>query len=462
MEIKKQKLSRRQLIILGSMLFGLFFGAGNLIFPIHLGQLSGSNWLPATLGFLLSAVCLPLMSILAISMTRSDSMYHLARPAGKYFALFFLIATHASLGLLIASPRTATVSFEIGIKPFIAAGSQRWALLIYSLLFFGITYLLSRNQSKMTSYVGKILNPLLLLLLTAVFATAFIIKGDGATLGKLGQAGAANANMVNGFLQGYNTMDALAGLGFGVTIVTALSFFGVVNPNTRSKDVAKIGGISMGLEAIIYTLLIALGAISTTFTKTTANGGPAFSAIMNHYTGIIGTAILAAMAIMACLTTAIGLVTSFSQDLGKRFPKIGFKHFLPITCMGGFIISNFGLNEIIALSSPILSLLYPLAIGLIILGLMYPLIGKNKLVYKTTIGLTLIPAILDAIHTLPPFLGNMAFFKAIDTFAGHYIPWFSIGMDFVPFMIAGILGGILISKLAGKALHTPAPEQELE
>lgn len=446
MKTNPNQLTIKQYVILGSMLFGLFFGAGNLIFPIHLGQIAGSNWLPATAGFLLSAVCLPLLSILAISMTRSDSMCHLALPVGKGFALFFLIATHASLGLLISSPRTATVSFEIGIKPFIGANHQGLALFIYSLIFFVLTYLLSRNQSKMTAYVGKLLNPLLLVLLSAVFATAFLIKGDGAVLGQLGTIDAGGANLINGFLQGYNTMDALAGLGFGVTIVTALSFFGVTSASSRSKDVAKIGGIAMGLEAIIYLLMIALGAISTTFTKTTSNGGPAFSAIMNHYTGIIGTAILAAMAIMACLTTAIGLVTSFSQDLGKRFPKIGFKHFLPATCIGGFAISNFGLTQIIALSTPVLMLLYPLAIGLIILGILHPWIGKAGIIYKTTIGLTLIPAVLDAIHALPPVLANLSFFKAVDGFCTSYVPWFAIGMDFLPFMLTGLLVGSLIHR----------------
>ncbi len=461
MENTKQKLTKKQLITLGSMLFGLFFGAGNLIFPIHLGQISGGNWIPAAIGFLLSAVCLPLLSILAISMTRSDSMYHLARPVGKGFALFFLIATHASLGLLIASPRTATVSFEIGIIPFISKSQQPIALLAYSAIFFAITYALSRNQSKMSSYVGKLLNPLLLILLIAVFTTAFIIKGDGATLGKIGGMTAGGSNMINGFLQGYNTMDALAGLGFGVTIVTALRFFGITGSIERSKDVAKIGGMAMGIEAIIYALLIALGAISTTFTKTTANGGPAFSAIMNHYTGIIGTAILAAMAVLACLTTSIGLVTSFSQDLGKRFPKIGFKYFLPFTCFGGFIIANFGLNQIIALSTPILMLLYPFAIGLIFLGIMHPFIGKQPIMYRATIWLTAIPAILDAIHSLPPFFANMGLFKAINSFATAYIPWFSIGMDFVPFMAIGLIAGFIITKLSGQSFHVTDSELKL-
>ncbi len=452
------QLTRKEYIILGSMLFGLFFGAGNLIFPIHLGQIANGNWIPATIGFLLSAVLLPLMAILAIAMTESDSMYHLARPVGRGFALFFLICTHASLGLLIATPRTATVTFEMAIQPFISKGHTQIALLIFSAIYFSITYLLSRHPQKITDYVGKLLNPALLLLLAAAFFAAFAIKGDGATLAASTHATKAMGNLSNGFLQGYNTMDALAGLGFGVTIVSALGFFGVKSARNRSKDVAKVGALSMGLEAIVYIFLIALGVISLHFTTTTANGGPAFNAIMTHYTGMIGTSLLGAMTFLACLTSCIGLVGSLSQDLGNRFPRIGFSKFLAATCTGSFLISNFGLNQIIALSSPILMLLYPLAIALILLGLLHPFIGKQKTIYKTTIGLTLIPAIFDAIHSLPPFLANTALFSAINNFGLKYIPLFSISMDFLPFMLVGLIGGTLIAKLSGQPLTTTKRE----
>lgn len=450
------KLTKKQYLILGSMLFGLFFGAGNLIFPIHLGQISGGNWLPATLGFLLSAVLLPLMAILAIAMTESDSMYHLARPVGHGFALFFLICTHASLGLLIATPRTATVTFEMAIQPFISKGHTQIALLIFSAIYFLITYLLSRHPQKITDYVGKLLNPALLLLLAAAFFAAFLIKGDGSTLMASTHATKAISNLSNGFLQGYNTMDALAGLGFGVTIVSALKFFGVTTAKHRSQDVAKVGAMSMGLEAFVYIFLIALGVLSLHFTKTTANGGPAFNAIMTHYTGMIGTSLLGAMTFLACLTSCIGLVSSLSQDLGTRFPKIGFGKFLIATCTGSFLISNFGLNQIIALSSPILMLLYPLAIALILLGLLHPFIGKQKTIYRTTIILTLIPAILDALHSLPPYLANNAFIQAIDNFGMKYIPMFSISMDFLPFMIVGLIGGTLLAKITGQSFSKEA------
>ncbi|MFD1670802.1 branched-chain amino acid transport system II carrier protein [Agrilactobacillus yilanensis] len=440
-------LTKKQYLILGSLLFGLFFGAGNLIFPIHLGQLSNGNWSAAAIGFLLSAILLPLLAILAISVTRSNSMYDLARPAGKKFALFFMILTHATLGLLVATPRTATVTFSIGIQPFLPKGWEHGGLLIFSLLFFGAAYLMAYNESKITNYIGKLLNPILLILLAAIFFVAFIIKGDLRNIALLPQAHQATGQLVNGFLQGYNTMDALAGLGFGVTIITALKLFGMNNSKARSKAVAKVGALSMGIEAIVYIFLIALGASSLQYTQLSDNGGTAFTQIMSHYTGLAGTAILGAVTLLACLTSCVGLITSLSQDWGRRFPKLGYHFFLALTSIGAFLIANFGLDQIILYSSPILSFLYPLAIALIILGLLHPLIGQQKIIYKSTILLTFIPAILDLIHNLPPIFANLAPFKAIDAWASHAIPLFNIGLDFLPFMLVGLFAGFIITKL---------------
>lgn len=453
----KTSLTRRQYIILGSLLFGLFFGAGNLIFPIHLGQLAAGNWGPATLGFLITAIVLPLLSILAISLTRSSSAYDLARPAGKGFALFFLIMIHATLGILVASPRTATTTFAIGIQPFLPKGWQTMGLLIFSLLFFGISLLLSWNQSKITDYVGKLLNPILLALLAFIFFLAFVIKGDIRSISLFPTGTGAGSNFINGFLQGYNTMDALAGLGFGVTIITALKFFGMTETKSRSKAVAKVGTISMSIEAIIYIFLIALGASSLNYLKLTPEGGSAFSAIMAHYTGMAGIAVLGAVTFLACITSCIGMMAALSEDWGHRFPRLGYHFFLTFSSIGAFIIANFGLDQIITYSTPLLSFIYPLAMSLIFLGLLHPFLGKNQFIYKTTIILTFIPAFLDAFHTLPPFFADMGLFKAINAWAGNFIPLFNQGLDFFPFMLIGILGSWAITKMFNLA---PAPSLE--
>lgn len=443
------KLTGKQYIILSSLLFGLFFGAGNLIFPIHLGQLAHGNWLAASSGFLISAICLPLLSILAISMTESNSMYDLALPAGKNFALLFLVLTHASLGVLIASPRTATVTFSMGVQPFIPKGWTHWSLLLFSFLFFAAAFLLAYNERSITRNVGKILNPVLILFLTLLFVIAFIFKGqDVYSIDLLPFDGKGIGNFITGFLEGYNTMDALAGLGFGVTIVAALKQFGQTDKDLRSRSVAKVGTLTMGFEAVIYVLLIILGASSLGYSKLTAEGGSAFTVIMQHYTGMLGASLLAVLTLLACLTTAIGLITSLAQDLGNRFPKIGYHKFLLCAAMISFLIANFGLDQIIMYSSPILSFLYPLAIALIILGLLSPMIGQNKVIYKTTIALTMIPAILDVIHNLPPVFAKWELIANFDQWADKFIPLYSVGLDFLPFLLVGLLAGWAFNKYA--------------
>ncbi len=331
------------------------------------------------------------------------------------------------------------------------------SLLIFSLLFFGATLLLAYNQNKITRNVGKILNPILVLLLAFLFFVAFFLKGgDMRSMSLLPAAGKGTGSLINGFLQGYNTMDALAGLGFGVTIVTALKLFGQKDNRQRSKSVAWIGALTMGFEALIYIFLIALGASSLSYTKLSADGGTAFTTIMQHYTGMAGASILAALTLIACLTTSIGLITSLSQDWGRRFPKIGYHRFLIFATIVSFSIANFGLDQIILYSSPILSFLYPLAIALIILGIMRPLIGRRQLIYKSTIAFTMIPAILDLIHNLPPIFANTAFISAINTWAGNHIPLYSVGLDFFPFMLIALLGSWAISKFTKASL----PESE--
>lgn len=452
----RKTLTKHQYLILGSLLFGLFFGAGNLIFPIHLGQLSAGNWGPATIGFLLTAILLPLLSILAISLTRSNSAYDLARPVSNRFALFFLILIHLTLGILVASPRTATTTFAIGIQPFLPRRYDQLGLLIFSAVFFGVAYLLSYNQSKITDYVGKFLNPILLGLLTFIFFMAFVIKGDLRHIAILPTTSGAGSHLINGFLQGYNTMDALAGLGFGVTIIAALKAFGLTDAGQRSRAVAKVGVISMGLEAVIYVFLIALGASSLKYLSLSGEGGTAFTQIMTHYTGLAGTALLGAVTFLACITSCIGMMAALSQDWGERFPKLGYHFFLTVSCLGAFSIANFGLNQIILYSTPLLSFIYPLAMALIFLGVLHPLIGQNGAIYKTTVAFTLIPAVLDAVHNLPPVLASLSLFKAIDTWAGNVIPLFNVGLDFFPFMLVGLVGSWGVTKVFNAS--TPVTE----
>lgn len=435
--------SFRKTIIIASLIFGMLFGAGNLIFPVHLGQLAGKNWLAASSGFLISSGLLPLMALIAISITHSHGIFELAKPIGKKYALIFLVLIHATLGPLFATPRTATVPYTIGIAPLLPGNMQKVGLLIFSAIFFGIVFFLSATEAKITDLIGKILNPVFLLLLFLIFFLAFS-NPMGAAKDAAFTASYAHNAFTNGFLEGYNTMDCLAALAFGITVITSICSLGF----KREKDVAittvKSGMFGIFAIAIIYVCLIWLGATSLHDFKLSSNGGTALAQISHHYLGTAGDALIAALTTITCITTAMGLVVAFAQDFHKRFPKISYKTFLAINCLLSFIIANMGLDTIISWSTPVLMLLYPLAISLVILGILSPLYKNDPVVYKITTALTLIPALFDMINTLPEVLRSTPLIQAILSYAERYLLMFHLGFSWLTFSLAGLIIGLII------------------
>lgn len=440
--MNESKLTFRKTMIIASLIFGMLFGAGNLIFPVHLGQLAGKNWLSASSGFLISGVLIPLMSLLAISITRSNGIYDLAKPIGKRYALIFLILIHATLGPLFATPRTATVPFTIGFANHIPSHLQGIGLLIFSAVFFGIVYFLSATEAKITNLIGKILNPVFLIMLFVIFLLAFINPIGSSNTAVT--AAYVHNSFTNGFLEGYNTMDCLAALAFGITVITAIKGLGIKKSKEVSIATAKSGFIGILGVALIYICLIWLGATSLNSFKLSSNGGTALAQIAHYYLGTIGDALLATLTTVTCLTTAMGLVVAFAQDFHREFPKISYKKFLAFNCFLSFIIANLGLDQIIAWSTPVLMLLYPLAISLVILGILSPLFKNDPIVYKVTTALTLIPALFDMINSTPDMLKNTQFMQAIVSFAEKYIPLFNLGFGWLMFSILGLVIGLII------------------
>ena len=442
-DLNTKPLSWKQYLIVASLLFGLFFGAGNLIFPIHLGQLSGANWGMATFGFLVTAVLLPLLAVLAISASHAKGVYDIGTPLGNKFALVFMVLIHLTLGPLFATPRTASISFSVGLQPVLPKSAAKPALLIFSAIFFILAFIISYEQSTILDSIGRILNPLFLLLLFSVFLLA-AISPMGAAKDQSVTTAYQSASFFNGFIEGYNTMDALAGLAFGYTIVSAVRQLGKTSAKSNAKVTARAGVLATGAIGIIYIGLIWLGATTLNHFKISQEGGTVFNQIVTYYLGDLGHALLATLVTLTCLTTAVGLIAAFAQDFHRSFNKISYHGWLTIMTIVSFITANFGLDTIISWSTPMLMFLYPIAMVLIILSISGSLFDRDSIVYFCGILFTIIPAILDMIASFPPIVSQQSWALQLKAFQLKFLPFADIGMDWVIPAIIGLVIGLIL------------------
>lgn len=444
--MQQHRLTKREYLYIGSMLFGLFFGAGNLIFPVFLGQNSGQNVWLANLGFLVTGIGLPLLGVVAIGLSQSKGVFELAGHVGRPYAYIFTILLYLTIGPFFALPRLATTSFQIGISPFLKDGSHISALIIFSIIFFAVTWWFARRPSQLIAVVGKYLTPAFLIILGLLLITALVRPLGGINHAAVTSAYTQQPFFV-GFTEGYNTMDALAALAFGVIVTDTIRKLGVTKPTTIAMDTMKSGLISIVLMGVIYTLLAIMGTMSLGQFKPAANGGIALAAIAKYYFGGFGSILLALLVILACVKTAIGLVSAFGETFHELFPKGNYLWYVTGASILPGIFANIGLTAIIAYSTPVLMFIYPLAITLMLLGITGPLFKQRQIVYVTTTAFTLIAAVADGLHTAPAIIANTAVAKTIVTLAQNYLPFFNIGMGWLIPALSGFLIGLLLAKL---------------
>ena len=442
----KEKLNKRELASIAVMLFGLFFGAGNLIFPPTVGPYAGKNILPATIGLLITAVSLPLLGVVAIGISRSEGLIELSGKVGGAYKVFFTCALYLTIGPLFAIPRCAATPFDTGVKQLLGVTEQTQSLylFLYSLLFFAIVLAFSLFPGKIVTWVGKILTPVFLVFLGVLVIAAFV-NPMGSISAVEASGKYAAAPFMSGFLEGYNTMDALASLAFGIVVVTAIRDFGVTEPKAVAKSTVKAGIFSCLIMAVIYVLLVIVGVQSRGLFEVCKTGGEVFALVSEHYFRKVGTFVLAGIFTFACLKTAIGLVTSCSETFCKLFPKLfGYKVWAVIFSVVSFIIANFGLSSIIAYSVPVLMFLYPLAITLILLGLFGNLFGHNRYVYGFVTGFTLFEAIFDFIKALPDFIKTAIHFEILEPVLNKVFPLYEYGVGWLVPALVGLVVGLAV------------------
>ena len=154
----KQKLTFKENLFIGSMLFGLFFGAGNLIFPLHLGQMAG-ECITCEFRIFNYSNRFTILGIIAIGISKTNGVFAISSRVSKIYAYIFTIGLYLVIGPFFALPRLATTSYEIAFSPFVSPSSGKWILPVFSMLFFIVAWFFARKPSKILDYIGKFLNP---------------------------------------------------------------------------------------------------------------------------------------------------------------------------------------------------------------------------------------------------------------------------------------------------------------
>lgn len=416
--------TNKDVIVLGFALFAMFFGAGNLIFPPFLGVISGSNWLTGFGGFILADVGLALLAIIAAAKCNGQVDKVLSR-SGKKLGIILGSAIMICLGPLLAIPRTAATTFEMGISPLFDGFSS----VLFSIIFFIITFILTIKPSKVVDVIGQFLTPALLIALGVL-----IVKGIISPLGEMSLNTISENLFAEGVKQGYQTMDALGAVALSTVIISSLSNKGYKNQNQKIKLTLKASIVAAIGLILVYGGLTYLGATVSTMYGQDVVQTTLIVEITASLLGKPGKVILAIIVMLACLTTAIGLTSATAQFFEKSTNgKLKYELIVTLVCIFSAIVSNFGVNTIIKFSAPILDIIYPATIVLVIMTLFSDKI-KNNNAFKGATYMALLISIITIANNMK--LINIEFINKL--------PFSSLGFNWiVPVLIGAMIGNFI-------------------
>ncbi|GAA0774279.1 branched-chain amino acid transport system II carrier protein [Clostridium subterminale] len=427
----KTKDMMRDAIVVGFALFAMFFGAGNLIFPTFLGLESGRSWIIGLFGFVLADVGLAILSIIAAAKCNGE-INGIFGKIGKKISIILGTVIMVCLGPLLAIPRTAATTYEMGIAPIFNGFSP----IVFSIIFFIITLVLSIKPSKVIDIIGQFLTPILLVTLLSLILVGIINPIDSVNI-----APKVESVFAEGVLQGYQTMDALGAIALSAVIITTLTNKGYKGIKEKIKLTLKASIVaSIGL-VLVYGGLTYLGAtISKQYTNIPL-GEISQTALIVHITDILlgkpGKILLAIIIGLACLTTAIGLTSATAQYFNKVSKgKWKYRDIVIFVCVFSGVVANFGVSTIIKFSAPILSIIYPPTVTLVILTLFREKIKNNNVFILSTYT-----ALFISVLTV---LNNMGIGSSIGISIVDELPFASLGFNWiVPVLVAGIIGNFV-------------------
>ena len=378
----------KEILITGFALFSLFFGAGNLILPPFLGANAGEQWWLVFLGFIMTAVFIPILGILAHAKVQG-TMYDLAKKVAPWFGSLYCVFMYL-IAVTIPAPRTASVAHEMAIQPFFGTSP-----LLTSSLYFLLIFIFAINRSKVISLIGKFLTPIIVFILIAVIVSASL---------KFGYEMNPNTYenpFINGILEGYQTFDAIGGVLIGAVIIISLKVKGHTSYKETKALITKAGFFAGAGLLLIYGGLLFSGAILNASFAENASRADILTSLSSKTLSTIGTSFLSVLVALACFTTAVGIVTGTS-DYVKGVCKGSQKAYVLTAFLSsvlGVLIGHFEVDFIIKAAIPTLMFIYPITIILILLNVV-----SNKfaspLVFKGVVFVTLI-------FSIPDFLGAL-------------------------------------------------------
>ncbi|GHA52223.1 branched-chain amino acid transport system II carrier protein [Photobacterium aphoticum] len=397
------------ILAIGLMTFAMFLGAGNIIFPPFLGLEAGQHLLPAMGGFLITAVGLPALTLVVFGRLNDSKLLTHPLPAGVATAMWVAILT--AVGPAFSMPRAVTVAYEMGIAPFVSDN----CLPLFSFLFCLVTLILAFRPGKLVDYIGKVMTPMLIILLAILAIYAMV---SPLALPPAPQSHFIDSALTQGLVQGYMTMDAIAAVGFGWVVIKTIHDKGVTQTKAVSRITCKVALIYAVLMGACYIALGYVGATSAPIAEGVTNGGELLTRYVAHTFGDYGQWLLAAIIIMACLTTTVGLTNACTEYYEQTF-NVPFRRSATIVIIATGLIANIGLNQILAVSLPAILILCPVAIALVLTAFVYPGDKRYSAIYVTTLFTAFAFGSIDAIS----ILGMMP--VSMDHFFEQWLPLYS-------------------------------------
>ncbi|WP_124059013.1 branched-chain amino acid transport system II carrier protein [Vaginisenegalia massiliensis] len=421
----------KQLFIVGFMLFAMFFGAGNLIFPTALGFNAGQHFIPAICGFILTGVGLPLIGMIVGSISQGGYRQAIYK-IHPVFSFLFLSAIYLTIGPFFAIPRTATTAYEIGLVPFLDHPSG-FSLLVYTGFFFLVTFLIAVKPNQLSNAIGKFLTPALLLTILALIIQAIHLYHNHPAQEIVNKEWLQHP-LASGFTEGYLTMDTLAAIAFSIVVLNSIQALGIENRRDLMLGTIKSSFIAAALLVLIYA---ALGWAGNHVDLAGAQAGKqnlgTFLLIFISHQGFgkLGIALLGTIVFLACLTTSTGLIAAVSEYFHSLFPRLSYEAYAVIFTLLSLVLANQGLDQVIKTSVPILSILYPISISVIVLIIVASLWPTSRLSLQVPLALVSLLSLFTVLQR----------FSIIDFAWLKQLPLYESQLEWLPVLVIGYIVG---------------------